>query len=161
MVIGDPEVRGTATRDPEAGADPATHRELTERFFAVMRRLRQHGRSRAAELGLSIVQARVLGALREPMAMRALADHIGLEPANMTGVVDRLETAGLVTREPQPGDRRVKLLVLTERGRATRDDIVGRVFTESPLRDALTTDEQRRLSALLGKVLAATEAKPA
>jgi DNA-binding MarR family transcriptional regulator len=150
MVIGDTEVR----------ADPAAHRELTERFFAVMRRLRQHGRSRAAELGLSIVQARVLGALREPMAMRALADHIGLEPANMTGVVDRLESAGLVTREPQPGDRRVRRIVLTERGRATRDDIVERVFTASPLLDALTDDEQRHLSALLGKVLAATDGKP-
>jgi DNA-binding MarR family transcriptional regulator len=133
-------------------ADTA-QRELTERFFAVMRRLRQHGRSRAAELGLSIVQARVLGALREPMPMRALADHIGLEPANMTGIVDRLENAGLVTREPQPGDRRVKLLVLTETGRATRDDIVDRVFTASPLFDALSTDERATLSGLLGKVL--------
>jgi DNA-binding MarR family transcriptional regulator len=129
-------------------------RELTERFFAVMRRLRQHGRSRAAELGLSIVQARVLGALREPMPMRALADHIGLEPANMTGIVDRLEAAGLVTREPQPGDRRVKLLVLTETGRATRDDIVERVFTASPLLEALSADERAVLSGLLGKVLA-------
>jgi DNA-binding MarR family transcriptional regulator len=155
-VIGDAQIQ-----EPTQAQDQVAHHELTERFFTVMRRLRQHGRSRAAELGLSIVQARVLGALREPMAMRALADHIGLEPANMTGVVDRLESAGLVTREPQPGDRRVKLLVLTERGRATRDDIVGRIFTESPLRDALTADEQRRLFALLGKVLAATEAKPA
>jgi MarR family transcriptional regulator, organic hydroperoxide resistance regulator len=146
MVIGDTSPRTT----------PGT-RELTERFFAVMRRLRQHGRSRAAELGLSIVQARVLGALREPMSMRALADHIGLEPANMTGVVDRLESAGFVTREPQPGDRRVKLLVLTDAGRATRDDIVERVFTESPLLDALSDDERRRLSDLLGKVLTRAE----
>jgi DNA-binding MarR family transcriptional regulator len=71
----------------------------------------------------------------------------------MTGVDDRLENAGLVTREPQPGDRRVKLLVLTETGRATRDDIVDRVFTASPLFDALSTDERATLSGLLGKVL--------
>ena len=39
--------------------------------------------------------------------MRTLADRLGLDPANLTGVVDKLEERGLVTRQPHPQDRRV------------------------------------------------------
>ena len=49
---------------------------------------------------------------------RTLAATIGLDTSTIGGVIDRLETRGLVQRSPSPQDRRVRLLSLTDEGRA-------------------------------------------
>ncbi|GAA1174864.1 hypothetical protein GCM10009584_15260 [Ornithinimicrobium humiphilum] len=49
----------------------------------------------------------------------ALAAHLGIAPRSATEVADALEAAGLLTRAPDPTDRRAVLLSLTERGRHT------------------------------------------
>ncbi|WP_407540989.1 MarR family transcriptional regulator [Deinococcus radiomollis] len=46
----------------------------------------------------------------------ALSSHMGVTPGNLTGVIDRLEAAGLVQRERDPQDRRCVTLRLTEAG---------------------------------------------
>jgi DNA-binding MarR family transcriptional regulator len=137
----------------------AVERELTERFFGVMQRIRQFTSGQSAELGLSVVQVRALVALRESIPMRTLADRLGLDPANLTSVVDRLEERGLVTRQPHPQDRRVKLLELTSTGRASSDDLLERVFRVNPVFSGLSPAEQSRLSDLLAKVLATVDAR--
>lgn len=53
---------------------------------------------------------------RGPSTHRVLADALGVTPRNVTGLVDSLEEAGYVTREPHPGDRRAILVTLTDRG---------------------------------------------
>jgi MarR family transcriptional regulator for hemolysin len=60
----------------------------------------------------------VLSALSEAgsMSQAALATYVHLEGATITHHVDRLETAGLVRRDLDPGDRRVRRLALTEAG---------------------------------------------
>jgi len=45
-----------------------------------------------------------------PLSPSTLAKLAGLHPATMTGVIDRLERAGWITRERDPGDRRGVLL---------------------------------------------------
>jgi len=45
-----------------------------------------------------------------------LASHLGIAPRSATEVADALESAGLLTRSPDPADRRAVLLTLTERG---------------------------------------------
>ncbi|WP_433293383.1 MarR family transcriptional regulator [Actinoplanes sp. CA-030573] len=53
-----------------------------------------------------------------PLGPGALAKLAGLHPATMTGVVDRLEKAGFLTRDRDPGDRRAVVLRSSpERGR--------------------------------------------
>ncbi|TFW34670.1 MarR family winged helix-turn-helix transcriptional regulator [Massilia horti] len=52
------------------------------------------------------------------LSQRALADLLAVEGPSVVAMVDRLEQAGLVTRAPDPGDRRVKLVLLTDAGRA-------------------------------------------
>jgi hypothetical protein len=73
----------------------------------------------AAEHGLSIVQLRLFGVLRdrEP-GMQELARHLGLDKSSMTGLVDRAERRGLVRRAPAPHDRRAVLV--SPAGRSTR-----------------------------------------
>src|SRR5262245_41546235 len=68
-----------------------------------------------SELGLSFQQAMALGHLQadEPLPMSALATALQCDNSNVTGIVDRLEAAGLVERRPFEGDRRVKAVALT------------------------------------------------
>jgi MarR family transcriptional regulator for hemolysin len=52
------------------------------------------------------------------LSQRALADLLGVEGPSVVAMVDRLQRAGLVARAPCPTDRRVKLVLLTDAGRA-------------------------------------------
>lgn len=67
----------------------------------------------AAELSLSPAQACVLGRLDERRGMGALAEELGCDASNITQIVVRLEALGLVTREPNPRDRRARLVART------------------------------------------------
>src|SRR5580692_3841015 len=47
-----------------------------------------------------------------------LARQLGLSTPTVTRAATRMEAAGLLRREPHPGDRRLVRLLLTERGRS-------------------------------------------
>ena len=70
------------------------------------------------QVDLSMGQLRALFVLNAGGAMRvgAIAEHLHLSPNATTAVVDHLERAGLVRRDPDPSDRRATLLALTEAG---------------------------------------------
>ncbi len=59
-----------------------------------------------------------------------LAAHLGVDRTVMTYLLDDLEKAGVLVRQPDPGDRRVRLVAATELGRARLADM------ESHLREA-------------------------
>ncbi|WP_433265216.1 MarR family transcriptional regulator [Actinosynnema sp. CS-041913] len=61
-----------------------------------------------AHLGVTAVDQRALALIGRhgPLSAGDLAKRIGLTPGAVTGVVDRLERAGLARRDPDPDDRR-------------------------------------------------------
>jgi DNA-binding MarR family transcriptional regulator len=65
-------------------------------------------------------QLLLLRGLEPPRPMGEVADAMCCDPSNVTTMIDRLESRGLVERTPGPGDRRVKMLSLTSEGRALR-----------------------------------------
>lgn len=69
-----------------------------------------------ANVGVTPGEARVLAwvARHGPLRQACLAELTSLGPMAITGYLDRLEHAGLVRREPDPADRRAKLVSLTE-----------------------------------------------
>lgn len=74
---------------------------------------------RAAAHDLSITQTRLLGVLRDRTpTMNELARLLVLDKSSVTGLVDRAERRGLVTRVPSATDRRAVLVSLTDGGRA-------------------------------------------
>ena len=73
----------------------------------------------------------------------------------VTGLVDSLEAAGLVRRQPHPEDRRVSLVELTEKGVSVLDDLLpDHLRGEEEMLAALTEEEQQTLLELLEKVQA-------
>ncbi|MCD0482634.1 MarR family winged helix-turn-helix transcriptional regulator [Streptacidiphilus sp. ASG 303] len=108
----------------------------------------------AAARSLTGAQAKVLALLRRgPMPMRHIAQTLSCEPSNITGIVDRLEARGFVTREADPQDRRVKLVAVTDSGRSASEELRESLnFAREPLA-ALSGDERTVLRDLLRRML--------
>jgi DNA-binding MarR family transcriptional regulator len=129
----------------EAADSPAAPDELTTELadlvFQVAGRLRQGFNAIAADLDLPPAQALALVNLRGPAPMRDLAEVLSCDASNVTGIVDGLERRGLVTRQADPADRRVKHLVLTQEGQRRRDLLGAKAHTSAAaLFDVLDTD---------------------
>ncbi|NBW00393.1 MAG: MarR family transcriptional regulator [Betaproteobacteria bacterium] len=74
----------------------------------------------AESFGVTPIQYAVLQAVREAPGsdQRSLAGMIGLDTSTMAGVVERLESRGLLHRGSTRVDRRVRILTLTEQGQS-------------------------------------------
>lgn len=91
---------------------------LAEAFWSVSRTLRRTTHAALAPLGITPGQGRALGALLRHGTMRLseLSDQLRIVARSTTEVVDALEADGLVSREPDPSDRRATLVALTPTG---------------------------------------------
>src|SRR5437016_10505539 len=85
--------------------------------------------SLAAEFELSPAQCHVLHLIEpdRPIPMGRIAEALACDASNVTGLVDRLESRGLVRRQPSPEDRRVKVLQLTPAGSRLRPAMLERM----------------------------------
>lgn len=83
-----------------------------------------------------------------------LADMAGVTRATMTGLIDTLERDGLVTRTPDPNDRRMMSVALTPHGQSRLEGILpGHFKRMSALMNALDESERKTLVRLLTKIL--------
>jgi DNA-binding MarR family transcriptional regulator len=107
-------------------------------------------------IGLSLAKLaalRVLHEAGESLPLGQLADRLSCVKSNITQLVDRLEADGLVTREPDPNDRRSRLAVTTTAGRkACAAGWQLQEKTECELFGGLNADEAHQLATLLDKV---------
>src|SRR5882672_3085478 len=99
----------------------------------------------AAELELSPAQCHVLHLIEpdRPIPMGQLAGTLACDASNVTGLVDRLESRGLVRRRPSAEDRRVKVLALTPAGSRLRALLLERMTTPPDTIGRLSAREQR------------------
>ena len=129
-------------------------------FEAAERVMRDHVNPLFADTGLQSGEFDVLATLRRSgdpymLSPTRLYEAAMISSGGMTNRLDRLERAGLVERRPDPGDRRGKLIALTEAGRRVIDELIGRhVANEERLLSVLTPAEQKKLNALLRKLIA-------
>ncbi|MER8010968.1 MULTISPECIES: MarR family transcriptional regulator [unclassified Streptomyces] len=131
--------------------------EVVELIGDVVARYHADFDEAAAQHALTGAQARLLSLLSlEPLPMRKLARKLKCEPSNVTGIVDRLESRGLVERRPDPADRRVKLAAPTEEGRRVARELRdGLRFAREPL-VGLSDAERLSLRDLLKRMLGAS-----
>jgi len=97
------------------------------------------------------IALRILGG--GPRKMSDLANALFCDNSNVTGIVDRLEERSLVRRESAEGDRRVKLLVLTEEGERVRVENTKRMAEPPPPIAALSEKDQRTLRDILKRAV--------
>jgi DNA-binding MarR family transcriptional regulator len=111
----------------------------------------------AAEHGLSLPQTRLLGVLRdrEPL-MSELGRHLGLDKSSISGLVDRAQRRGLVTRTASDVDRRAIRVSITETGRRLAEEGLAR-FAErvEVLVGGLSDAERQLLTRLAVRVIGA------
>lgn len=88
----------------------------------------------------------------------ALSRSTMVTSGGMTKRLDRLEAGGLIRREPDPDDRRGKLIALTAAGRALVDEVVeAHLANEERLLGGLSAAERRELASLLRTLLLALD----
>ena len=109
----------------------------------------------ATGLGLSPAQCHLLHLIEpeRPLPMGQLASTLACDKSNVTGLVDRLESRGLVSRRPSAEDRRVKVLVLTPTGVRIRALLLERITTPPAALERLSPRELRELVRILGRLL--------
>src|SRR5688572_24479731 len=79
-----------------------------------------------AEVDLTAAQGHALRVLdpKRPVPMSALAEALVCDASNVTGIVDKLESRGLIARQGADHDRRVKQLAVTEKGLEVRNKLI-------------------------------------
>ena len=112
--------------------------------------------SRLSSVGLSVPRLAALQRLVDAggsLPLGQLADRLACVKSNVTQLVDRLEAEGLVTRSPDPDDKRSRLAMITDAGRRIYQDgariqrqVEEELFTTLSVEDAL------RLSEILAKL---------
>jgi DNA-binding MarR family transcriptional regulator len=136
------------------GTDPVTQ-DVVGLLARIVDRFVDSYESAAAAQGLTTVQAKVLGALEEPLPMHRIAEKLNSERSNVTGIIDRLEARGLVERRPGERDRRVKNIVATPEGAELARSFQRALgFAADPL-GALDADDRVRLRDLLARMVGA------
>jgi DNA-binding MarR family transcriptional regulator len=124
--------------------------ELVQLANDLVGRIWGHFTARAAELNLSLAEAKALQNL-EPgraMPMRALAARLHSNPSNVTVVVARLEARNLLERQVSD-DRRIKGVRLTSAGQALKQKLEARLIADHPAVRGLSPADQQALLDIL------------
>jgi MarR family transcriptional regulator, lower aerobic nicotinate degradation pathway regulator len=137
-------------RPPSLLAQPAY---LASQLSRYGRREFEHALS---ERGLRLIHHGVLTALDDfgPLSQQQLADSLDHDKSHLVRHLDHLENHGLVTRVPDPTDRRRNQVAITDAGRTLLSDLrQAERRSQQGLLDGLSPDEQRTLESLLRRVL--------
>lgn len=125
--------------------------EIRDIYRTALKRLN----ARLAVENITFPQYNVLLALGRsgPMQMSALGEHMLVAPANVTGLIDRIEAKGYVRRRRDPSDRRIWIIELTGEGVKVYKNISSRFRQYARgLGSSLSPDELATAIATLDKV---------
>ncbi|WP_369359623.1 MarR family winged helix-turn-helix transcriptional regulator [Streptomyces sp. cg2] len=113
----------------------------------------------AAE-GMRMTHHAVLSAVAElgPVSQAELGRTVGIDPKDIVAIVNDLQNDGLVTRTPDPKDRRKNAIGISADGkrRLRRTERLGDA-ANAELTAALSDDERAQLIALLNRIVAPAE----
>lgn len=143
-------------RKPAAARTSRPAAEAAEVCFSLMEMQRRHFADAAEALGFSPPQAVLLWHVSrlQPCSMGALSSSLHCDPSNITGLVDKLERRGLLSRQPSEEDRRVKRLTLTAEGRQAARRLLLRLRRPAGWMLALSPEDQVLLRDLLRRAVA-------
>jgi DNA-binding MarR family transcriptional regulator len=132
---------------------------LAEQLLRLTRRVHriQKRHLERRDLGVTPAQSRLLRTLAHygsPPRMADLAERLEVVPRAVTTLVDGLEASGKVRRAPDPANRRVTRIELTDEGRATLRELRGaRRSAAEEILAPLTEKERQVLGVLLDTLI--------
>jgi len=126
--------------------------EILDAVAGLFATLVSAGEDLAKSFGIPSFVIKALHMLDTPLAMKDLGRRMHCDPSFITGIADTLERRGLAARESDPGDRRVKRLVLTPAGAELKRRLEDEILARAPWRQALSLEERTSLLALVHKM---------
>lgn len=138
--------------------------EVLDAVAGLFARLLSEGEQLAQKYGIPAFVMKALHMMDAPLAMKDLGRRMHCDPSFITGIADTLEGRGLAARESDPGDRRVKRLVLTAAGVELKQRMEREMAARMPWRTALSRQERAGLLELIRKMtppVSAAGARPA
>jgi len=129
--------------------------EVADVIIATYRRILRESEELLSEEDLTRPQYQALRCVAEggPTPMKGISDRLLVTPANITGIIDRLESKGLLKRKVQHWDRRATIIELTPKGVTVQKRVSSKYkeFMQDSLK-VLTRDEQETLRDILAKL---------
>jgi MarR family transcriptional regulator, transcriptional regulator for hemolysin len=128
------------------------NREFAFMLNDVARMLRTYADHKAAQFGITRAQWVVLARLdrSEGLKQSELAEMLDLQPISLTRLLDKLCDSGLIERRPDPVDRRVKRLFLTDAARPLLDKLGD--LGEELMATALAGVERETVERMVGQL---------
>lgn len=141
--------------------EPSPTRELYKKLGHIGRlthlwAAQQRERTGPRRIDTTRGQGRILAALKlkDGIATRELAYVLGIRVPSLNEALSKLENAGYIVREPDPRDRRVQLITLTDLGRALTNQMGEGEPEGDNIFEVLTEQERTNLSDYLDRLIA-------
>lgn len=140
--------------------EPSPTRELYKKLGHIGRLTHMWAAQQRERTGLGRIdttrgQGRILAALKlkDGIATRELAYVLGIRVPSLNEALSKLENAGHIVREPDPRDRRVQLITLTDSGRALTGQLGEGEPESDNIFEVLTEQERANLSDYLDRLI--------
>ncbi|MFG2193974.1 MarR family winged helix-turn-helix transcriptional regulator [Streptomyces sp. NPDC048639] len=148
-------------RSPQDGPGTDADGALAEQLLRLTRRMHRAQKRHLEPLGLTPAQSRLLRTVTqfpEPPRMADLAERLEVVPRAVTTLVDALEANGAVRRVPDPANRRVVRIEVTDEGRATLKALrTARRAAAEDILAPLSTEQRAALGELLADLTCAPD----
>jgi len=149
-----PDVAASAPRADQATGDKTLVEDLSFLLARASALSNAAGNAALAPFGLKVRSYSVLALASEHAGptQREIAEFLRLDPSQVVALVDALQKSGLISREPDPRDRRANVIVATAAGLKTLSQARKAVLhAERAVHSGLDGDERATLGALLRK----------
>jgi MarR family transcriptional regulator, organic hydroperoxide resistance regulator len=127
--------------------------ELVSRLMELFARTLNHQGTCLETLELTYPQAKLIWRLElgDTPSVKEAARRCGVDPSNLSGVIDQLAERGLVTTRAATHDRRVRIVRLTAEGVRLRRRLVA-CLSQNPSIGSLSAAQQKQLLEILREV---------
>jgi MarR family transcriptional regulator, organic hydroperoxide resistance regulator len=127
--------------------------ELVSRLMELFARSLDHQGTCLETLGLTYSQAKLVWRLEagDTPSLKEAARRCGVDPSNLSGVVDQLIERGLMTSRPAEHDRRIRIVRLTGEGVRMRKRLLA-CLAQNPAVGSLSPSQQKQLLEILREV---------
>jgi MarR family transcriptional regulator, organic hydroperoxide resistance regulator len=133
--------------------ETTTQEELVQRLMELFARTLDHQGTCLETLELTYAQAKLVWRLEagDTPSLKEAARRCGVDPSNLSGVVDQLIERGLMTSRPAQHDKRVRIVRLTGEGVRMRKRLVA-CLGQNPVVGSMSPARQKQLLEILRDV---------